>query len=196
MGRLNLKPIASVVAAVALASGIATSVLTDTAEGVATFEGLETVAYADLADPAIATVCYGETQGVKFGDTYTQEQCAVLLLQRIPDYILPIKKLVPGLAPNRQVAYGVFAWNLGVGALTLRTKRCVARDAQKKCTKQEEIPGTSIVDLERAGNPQAACARMLQFDKAKINGTYKVLPGLSKRRKAEYRICIGSEVSA
>ena len=181
------KSITGLVAAVALATGLSTTVLMDTADGVSELEGLETTAYPDMGNPAIATVCYGETEGVSFGDRYTPEQCAEMLIKRLPDYLAPINKLLPNLPDNRQVAYGLFSWNLGVGALTLRSKKCVAKNSQGVCIKKVDIPGTSIVDLDRSGDWQAACRRMLRFDHIGA----KVIRGLTIRRQKEYRICMG-----
>ncbi len=44
---------------------------------VSTFEGLRTVAYRDPI--GIPTVCFGETRGVKMGDSYTVAQCKDML---------------------------------------------------------------------------------------------------------------------
>ena len=175
------------IAAVALASGISANVLTESAEFIEDFECMVTTAYPDPANPNIPTICMGETQDVNFGDKYTEEQCWEMLVKRLPDYILPINKLLPDLPENRQIAYASATWNLGTGLMTWRTKRCVQKDLFGNCTKKVEIPGTSIVDLERAGNTQAACDRLLLFDKA--GG--KVLNGLTIRRKKERKICLG-----
>lgn len=179
------------VAAVALATGISAGVLYGSADVVEDFEGLATTAYADMADPNLPTVCYGETQGVKFGDKHTPDECAAMLIKRLPDYILPVKALLPDLPENRQVAYASFSWNLGVGALTWRTKRCVKRNSAGACLIKMEIAGTSIVDLEHAGKTAEACNRLLQFDKA--GG--KQVKGLTRRRVAERKICLGKETA-
>lgn len=139
---------------------------------VAPFEGLRTKAYPDPADPKLATICYGETQGVKFGDTKTPAECLEMLKTRIPDYLGQVDQLMPNLPDGRRIAYTDAAYNMGAGGLTRRTKGMV---------------GTSIVDLERAGKWQDACRRLLVFDKA--GG--KELPGLTKRRQAEYHHCMG-----
>lgn len=184
---INRQSIAAIVAAVALATGISTSVLYDTADGVSEEEGRATVAYADLADPKLATVCYGETQGVQFGDTYTPEQCAEMLIKRLPDYILPIKKMLPNLPDHRLVEYSKAAWNLGVGVVTRRIQRCEKADKQGKCVQWGDIPGTSIKDMELAGYWQGACARLLSF----TAGGGKHFNGLIKRREKEFSRCMG-----
>lgn len=135
------------------------------------FEGLRTKAYPDPANPKIATICYGETQGVHFGDTKSPDECLEMLKGRIPDYLGPVDRLLPNLPDNRRIAYGDAAYNAGAGILTRRSNGQL---------------GTSIVDLERAGKWQDACRRLLLFDRA--DG--KQLPGLTRRRKAESDLCL------
>lgn len=123
-------------------------------------------------DPVgIWTICDGETQGVHKGMKLTAEQCRELMLRRIPDYLGPVNRLMPGLPVNRQVAYTDFAWNEGIGMLTIRTRK---------------VKGTSVVDLERAGRWQSACNRLLKFNTAQ----HVVLKGLDTRRKAENKVCL------
>ena len=139
-------------------------------------EGLRTTAYRDIAKPWIWTICYGETQDVKEGDTATEEECYERLLERIPDYLDPIDKMLPRLPDNRRIAYASAAWNLGVGVIKRRSL-----DGNGN-----PIPGTSIYDLERAGKPKQACDRLLVFNSA--GGKY--FRGLAKRRAAEHTVCV------
>ncbi|MTD32404.1 glycoside hydrolase family protein [Paludibacterium sp. dN 18-1] len=106
----------------------------------------------------------------------THDQCVAQMAKRVPDYLGPVDKLMPGLPDNRRIAYTDTAWNLGTGVLTLRSKN---REGQP-------VTGTSIVDLERVGKWQDACNRLLKFDKA--GG--KVLPGLVKRREEARNLCL------
>lgn len=178
----------ALIASVAMATGITANTLTVTVDEVERWEGLATTAYADLADPDLATVCYGETEGVHFGDQHTPEECEAMLIKRLPDYITPVKERLPNLPANRLSAYSIASWNLGRGFVTLRANKCVEKKlVTGECVKRVEIPGTSIADLEDAGRSDDACARLLQFDHA--GG--KQLRGLTRRRQAEYRICIG-----
>lgn len=141
------------------------------------FEGERVVAYADIANPKIATICYGETQGVKFGDVKTVEECHQLLMTRLPDYIWPVYQLMPNVPVNRAVAYTSLAWNAGTEILTRQTKD----------SKGKPVQGTSIVELENSGSWQKACARIKVFVYA--NG--KKLKGLVNRRAVEYKQCMG-----
>lgn len=149
------------------------------------FEGERLKAYPDPADPAIATICMGETRDVNFGDVATHEECQARLFARIPDYLGPIDKMLPDLPDNRRIAYTDAAWNLGVGILTRRSTKCVSWQ-EGKCDRRVDVPGTSIVDLERASKPADACARLLAFDHA--GG--RSWPGLVKRRRAEFDVCM------
>lgn len=136
-------------------------------------EGLRLKAYADPV--GIPTICYGETQGVHYGDTKTKVECDAMLYKRIGDYLGPVDKIMPGLPDNRRIAYTDFAYNVGVGNLKKRT-----------VIDGKEIVGTSIIDLEKAGKWQKACERLNQF----FYAGGKKLPGLVKRRAEEYKICM------
>jgi lysozyme len=134
------------------------------------------IGYPDPADPTIATICYGETQGVMFGETKTPQECLQMLETRIPDFLAQVDRLLPNLPAGRRIAYTDAAYNMGAGILTRRTNGQA---------------GTSIVDLERAGKFMDACRRLLVFDRA--GG--KELPGLVKRRQQEYSRCSGEPSS-
>ncbi|ACG60337.1 gp15 putative lysozyme [Iodobacter phage PhiPLPE] len=138
-------------------------------------EGISLKAYKDPV--GIPTICYGETQGVHYGDTKTKEECEAMLYKRIGDYLGPVDKMMPGLPDNRRIAYTDFAYNVGLGKLTERTKR-----------NGKEIIGTSFVDLEKAGKWQESCERLNKY----VYAAGKKLNGLVKRRAEEYQICMKS----
>jgi len=135
------------------------------------FEGEAHVAYPDIARPEIWTICMGETKGVHKGMRMNHQQCVASMAKRVPDYLGPVDRMMPGLSDNSRIAYTDFAWNEGVARLTYRT-------GGRK--------GTSIVDLERAGRHPEACNRLLKFNTA----NRVVLPGLDHRRKAERELCL------
>ena len=157
---------------------IPTAVIIGAAALIKPAEGLRLRAYPDPANPALATICYGETQGVHFGDIRTQGECEQMLADRLPDYLGPIYELLPDLPDNRAIAYGDAAWNMGVGILTRRVKGANGQD----------ILGTSIVDLERVGKWQDACKRLGLF----VYAGGKKLPGLVKRRQKEMDVCLNN----
>jgi len=127
-------------------------------------EGVRTHAYRDPA--GILTICVGETQGVTPGERRTPAQCREMLMQRIPDYLGPVDRMMPGLPDNRRVAYTDFAYNAGVGALA-----------------HSRIPR-----LERAHHVPAACNELLRY----VYAGKKVLPGLVTRRKKERDMCLST----
>ena len=96
-------------------------------------EGERTHAYRDPV--GVWTICDGDTQGVHEGQIETPAQCKARLARRIPDYLGPVDRMMPGLPDNRRVAYTDFAYNAGVGSLS-----------------RSRIPA-----LERAGRWQEAC---------------------------------------
>lgn len=131
---------------------------------IAPSEGLRTKAYPDPARPTLATICYGETQGVHFGDTKTKEECLQILESRIKDYLGPVDRMMPGLPDNRRIAYTDFAYNAGVGTL-----------------KKSKIP-----TLENNGRWKDACNQLIKY----VYSNGRVLPGLVKRREKERQLCL------
>jgi lysozyme len=128
------------------------------------FEGLRQTAYRDVV--GVATICYGETRGVKMGMTATKEQCNDMLLKGLQDFEAGVVRCAPGLAyaPDaRIVAHVSLAYNIGVGAYC---KSTVAR-------------------RQNAGDVAGSCDAFLMWDKAK--GIR--FPGLTRRRQAERELC-------
>lgn len=130
------------------------------------WEGLETKAYKDIV--GVWTVCYGETQGVKPGMTFTPQQCKEMLVSRVTkDYYEPLKSCIPGFE-NRpvelQAALISLTYNIGVGAA------CKSTAARRT----------------REGKLEAACRAIPMFNKA--GG--RVVKGLENRRQAELALCL------
>lgn len=132
---------------------------------VAAFEGLRTVAYRDqIGTP---TLCYGETQNVKMGDTKTAAECRAMLVRRLDVFASGIERCLknPDAVPDgAYVASVSLAYNIGVPAYC----------------------GSSIRRYLDAGNVRAACDAFLKWNKA--GGS--VLKGLTNRRQAERQICL------
>jgi len=135
-------------------------------------EGLRTRAYADPANPRIATICYGQTGAdVHFGDTKSPAECRQLLEQVLPGYVVAVDQLMPGLPDNRRIAYTDLIYNGGAGLLTRGRP--------------------SIVQQERAGNWRDACEHVMRF----VYAGGKVLPGLVRRRQQERDLCLNSSAN-
>ncbi len=126
------------------------------------FEGLRLRAYPDVV--GVATVCYGETRGVKLGDRHTKPECDAMLLKGLQEFEQGVLACTAVPMPEkRQVAIVSFAYNVGTGAYC---KSSVAR-------------------LLNAGQPASACDALLKWNKA--GGI--VFPGLTRRRQAERALC-------
>lgn len=129
------------------------------------FEGLRLNAYRDVV--GVATICYGETRGVKMGDSHSKAECDAMLLKGLQDFERGVFACAPALAeaPDpRVVAHVSLAYNIGVGAY------CKSSAARRF----------------NAGDIRASCDAFLLWNKAR--GV--VFPGLTKRRQAERELCL------
>lgn len=126
-------------------------------------EGERTKAYRDPV--GIWTICDGDTQGVYPGQTKTPAECRDLLARRIPDYLVPVDKMMPGLPDNRRIAYTDFAYNAGVATLH-----------------------RSLIPIyESRHQVTLACNELLRY----VYAGGRKLPGLVTRRQKENDTCLG-----
>lgn len=129
---------------------------------VAGAEGLRQAAYLDPV--GIPTICFGETRGVKMGDTATTEQCRAMLSGRLVEFSAGIDRCLTARVPDQSyAAFLSFAYNVGTGAFC----------------------GSTLARKANAGDLSGACDELLRWDKAK--GIK--LPGLTKRRQDERALC-------
>ena len=104
---------------------------------IAKWEGLETTAYRDIV--GVPTVCYGETRGVKMGDTYTVAECRAMLEKSVGEFYY---KLQPYMT-NKNIPIGVqaslleLAYNVGVPAAGNSTMMRLANQGKYKEACQE-----------------------------------------------------------
>lgn len=144
-----------------VATGVAAVVIATATPFIAKWEGLETEAYRDIV--GIPTVCYGETRGVKIGDTYTKEQCLAMLKIGVEEFYA---KLEPCMT-NKNIPVGIQAsllelgYNVGAGTVCKST----------------------MMQLANAGRYKEACQQLDKWVKA--GG--KTVAGL-KNRRAESKI--------
>lgn len=128
------------------------------------FEGLRTHSYWDSLG-RVWTACYGETVGVRRGQTYTPAQCRADLSKRLAQKSAALDRCLKADVPDMvYVAFLDATYNLGEGAA---------------CR-------SSWVRLANAGQIAAACNRLPLYDRA--GG--RVVPGLVRRRAAERRMCL------
>lgn len=128
------------------------------------FEGTKLHAYADVA--GVWTICTGHTEGVKPGDTATEAQCQTWLSQDMAKANAGIKACITRpLTAEQETALTDFAYNVGVPSV---------------------CRSTLVALLNRGESPAVWCKQLLRWTEA--GG--KELPGLVKRRRAEYALCI------
>jgi lysozyme len=131
---------------------------------ISSHEGFRSKAYRDPV--GIPTIGYGETKGVQMGDTITQKDALDRLKTSADEHGRGMARCIKvPISQNEYDAYLSFTYNVGVG---------------KFC-------GSTLVKKLNQGDYPGACKELLKWDKA--GG--KVLPGLTKRRQHEYKLCLG-----
>lgn len=131
---------------------------------IATNEGFRSKAYQDVV--GVWTIGYGETKNVKPGDVTTKERAMVKLGESVNAHTKGMVACIKvPISQNEFDAYASFTYNVGVGAFCRST---LARLLNEKKYAQ-------------------ACQELLKWDYA--GG--KKWPGLTRRRKEEYAICMG-----
>ena len=134
---------------------------------VAGFEGVRLNAYPDPATKGPPwTVCFGHTEGVKPGDSFTMAECKALLVKDLEVYARGIENCVTGLPmpDTRYAALVSFAYNVGVSAA---------------CK-------SSVVRLINQNRIREGCNALLKWNRA----AGVVFPGLTKRRERERQYCL------
>jgi GH24 family phage-related lysozyme (muramidase) len=148
-----------------IATGVAATVLALTTPFVAKWEGVSTTAYKDIV--GVETVCYGETRGVKMGDTYTLAECKAMLEKSIKEYY-------DGLLPymtNKDIPIGVqaslleLAYNVGISA----------------------AGNSTMMKLANAGKYKEACAELDKWVKA---GGKTVRGLVNRRADSKVNLCL------
>lgn len=157
--RIGKRMIAGSVVALALA---ATPIVSQ-------WEGLRTQAYQDIV--GVWTVCFGETKGVKPGDSYTKAECEAMLDEELREYAVALGKCLKAPLPEgAAVAFLSWSYNVGSGAACRST----------------------AVRKANAGDLFGACDELLRWNRA--GG--RVVQGLVNRRKHEHQICTRSLIAA
>jgi lysozyme len=132
--------------------------------GIAMHEGYSDKAYTPVPGD-VPTIGFGTTAGVKPGDTITPPKALARALADAQKFEGALKQCVTvPLHQHEYDAYISFAYNVGSGAFCKST----------------------LVKKLNAGDYPGACAELLRW--TKFQG--RDLPGLVKRRQAEYRQCM------
>lgn len=114
----------------------------------------------------VPTIGYGTTDGVRLGDKTTPDRALVRLLADASKFERAVKRCAP--VPMHMHEFSAFVsltYNIGDGAFC----------------------GSTLARKLVAGDYAGACREILRWNKQ----AGKILPGLTKRRQAEYRQCIG-----
>ena len=142
------------------------SLAASTLVSIAISEGFKSEAYIPVKGD-VATIGFGSTENVKLGDKITVERALIKLLNDASKYEGAVKRCanVP-MYPYEYSAYVSLTYNIGENAFC----------------------NSTLVKKLKQYDYEGACKEILKWNKFKGN----VLPGLDKRRKEEYNVCIGS----
>lgn len=134
--------------------------------GIAVHEGYSPVAYRPVPGD-LPTIGFGTTDGVKMGDRTDPVQALTRKLADVQRFEGALRKCVRvPLHQHEYDAYLSLAYNIGPGAFC----------------------GSTLVRLLNAGQYREACDQILRWDR--FQG--QPLRGLTLRRQAEHRQCLGS----
>ena len=146
------------------ALGLSSAIVLAGAGTVAHFEGKSNTAYLDPIN--IWTICYGETKNVKKGDYKTDDECLQSLAEDLVSHDKQMMALISvPINDHQHAAFLSFSYNVGVGAFSRST----------------------LLKKLNSSQYRAACDELLRWNKAKG----KVLNGLTARREAERKLCLG-----
>jgi len=135
---------------------------------VAKWEGLRTTAYQDIV--GVWTVCYGETKGVRPGDSYSVAECEAMLRRELLEYHAALLPAFTAdtrrtrLPPPRHAAFDSLSYNVGTAGTAKST----------------------AVRRLNAGDVPGACEAIGWWNKA--GG--RVVRGLVNRRAEETALCM------
>jgi len=151
-----------------VSGAVAAAVILVATPFIAKWEGLETTAYRDIV--GVPTVCYGETRGVRMGDSYTKADCMKMLQVAVGEYY---SKLEPCMT-NKNMPVGVQAsllelsYNVGTSSVCKSTMMKLAnagryKEACNELGKWVKADGDVIKGLQnrRADSKAALCQKGL-----------------------------------
>lgn len=140
--------------------------------GIAKFEGYEPVARSPLPGD-VPTLGFGETQGVRAGDTTTPVRALIRLHESAGQYERGVQRCVAvPLHQHEYDSFVSFSYNLGVGAFC----------------------GADFVKRLNAGDYEGACSGMAFHPDGRPAWSYfqgRFVQGLHNRRLQERNQCLG-----
>lgn len=134
--------------------------------GIAVSEGYSDSAYVPVQGD-VATIGFGDTQGVKPGDKTDPVRALIKLNQHTEAFQRQLRGCIGDIPMHQYEWDAVVSWAYNVGPA-----------AACKST---------LVRKLQAGDYPGACRELLRWDK--FQG--KALPGLTKRRQSEFSTCMG-----
>jgi GH24 family phage-related lysozyme (muramidase) len=133
-------------------------------------EGLRQYAYHDPG--GVLTVCHGHTgQDIEPDREYGLGECRKLLDEDMSAALAAVERCRPGLPPQVAAAFADAVFNIGPTIVCDKANSTAAR-------------------LLAEGKIVAACNELPRWNKARVGGVKVALPGLTKRRELERRICL------
>ncbi len=124
-------------------------------------EGLVLHTYLDGV--GIPTACYGETDGIKSGDRFTEDQCNTLFYLRLGTFSYMVDLAVdPEMTPEFHAALTSWAYNVGLNNMRKST----------------------LIKKANSGDFKGACDELLKWKLA--GGKPVLLP----RRERERKLCL------
>lgn len=139
---------------------LAGAVMTIAAPFTAREEGLKTYTYLDSV--GVPTACYGETDGVRKGDKFTEEDCDTLFYLKLGIISTMVDLAVtPDMPAQMHAALTSWTYNVGVSAMRSSTliKRANAGDFRGACDEllKWKWAGGKPILLPRRERERALC---------------------------------------
>lgn len=134
--------------------------------GIAVHEGYKDEAYIPVKGD-VPTIGFGDTQGVKPGDKTDPVRALIKLGQHTESFQRDLRSCIGDVPMHQHEWDAIVSWSYNVGT-TAACKSTLVRKLQ-------------------AFDYEGACRELLRWDKFKG----QPLPGLTKRRRDEYRQCMG-----
>lgn len=135
--------------------------------GLAVHEGYRDTAYIPVKGD-VPTIGFGDTHGVKMGDRTDPVRALVRLGQHAETFQRDLRSCIGDVPMHQHEWDAIVSWAYNVGT----TAACKS----------------TLVKKLQAFDYAGACRELLRWDKFKG----QALPGLTKRRQDEYRLCMGA----
>ena len=150
-----------------LAAGAVAGILLAAAGIVRPWEGYEPRPYFDIV--GVRTVCYGQTGPHIENRTYSKAECEAMLQTELGKYLSELDACIH--MPLRQHEWAaLLSWAYNVGT-------------------PSACRSTLVRKVNAGAEPKEFCPELLRWNRA--GG--RVVKGLTNRRQAEYRVCMGYE---